>query len=194
MTVEYETLHNGVQRPKSWQTTAVDGRLRLRGKLRAAGDYLIDPPMHIDADGQWKAMLAIPAREPFVYYAVLRMGGTANEIIWLGLLDESSWSSRGIRVKPRWEDTDGDGIQDLVFITVVITRGPSGGIVFKPPEIVAAFKLDRPGGVLRPETLPKDCGITPWNPPNQAPVSLDQKTDLESVFRKLLPVPEPAPR
>jgi hypothetical protein len=195
-TVEYETLRDRSQRPKSWQTTVVDGRLRLLGKLPTSMD---EPPMDIDGDGRWEARVTIPAldadpKRPLVYHAVLRMGATANEIIWLGLVDDSSWRARGTRVFPKWEDTDGDGVQELVFITVVTVSSPSGGIVFKPPEIVASFKLDRPGGILRPETLPKDCGITQWNPPSHAPVSLDQEADLESVFRELLPVPKPAPQ
>ena len=192
-TVEYETLRDRSQRPKRWQTTVVDGRLRLLGKLPTS--YLDDPPMDIDGDGHWEASIGILASEaerkrPLVYLAVLRMGGTANEIIWLGLFDDSSWSARGIRLFPKWQDTDGDGVQELVFITVVTTRSPSGGIVFKPPETVASFKLDRPGGLLRPGTLPKDCGITPWNPPSNAPVRVDQVSELEPVFLQLLPVPE----
>lgn len=195
-TVEYETLRDRSQRPKSWQTTVVDGRLRLLGKLPTSMD---EPPMDIDGDGSWEARVTIPApdadpKRPLVYHAVLRMGATANEIIWLGVVDDSAWRARGIRVSSKWEDTDGDGVLELVFITVVTSRSPSGGFVFEPPEIVAAFKLDRPGGVLWPETLPKDCGITSWNPPSQAPVSLDQRADLESVFHGLLPVPEPAPQ
>ncbi len=195
-TVEYETLPDRSQRPKSWPTTVVDGRLKLLGKLPVGID---EPPMDIDGDGTWEARVTIPAPEAdlkrsLVYHAVLRMKATANELIWLGLVDDSSWRARGIRVFPKWEDTNGDGVQELVFITVVTTRGPSGGIVFKPPEIVALFKLDRPGGLLRPETLPKDCGITAWDPPNHAPVSVDQKADLQSVFHELLPVPEPAPK
>ena len=194
--LEYETLHGQSRVPKSWQTTVVDGRLALLGKLRASIDY---PPMDIDGDGTWEARVTVPASEgdpkrSLVYHAVLRMKAAANELIWLGLVDDSSWRSRGIRVYPKWEDTDGDGVQELVFITVATTRSPGGGIAFNPPEIIASFKLDRPGGVLRPQTLPKDCGITAWDPPSRAPVSLDQNADLQSVFHGLLPVPVPAPQ
>jgi hypothetical protein len=193
--VEYETLSDGSQRPKIGQTTVVDGRLRLLGKLPAD---IADPPMDIDGDGAWEARVSVLASEadpnqPLVYHAVLRMKASANELIWLGLLDDSSWRARGIRVSPVWQDADGDGVQELVFITVVTTRSPSGGIMSAPPEIVASFKLDRPGGVLRPDALPKDCGITAWTPPGGAPTRLDQTADLEYVFQELLPVPEPAP-
>jgi hypothetical protein len=190
-TVEYETLHDRSQRPKSGQTTVVDGHFRLLGKLPTSMDA---PPMDIDGDGRWEARVTMPASEAeqkqsLTYHAVLRMGPTANDIIWLGLADDSSWRARGIRVKPRWSDIDADGLQELEFITVAFAPGPSG-FAFKRPETVASFKLDHPGGLFRPLTLPPDCGITPWTPPPGDPPRVDQESDLEPVFRQLLPIPE----
>ncbi|MGD8453096.1 MAG: hypothetical protein PVJ57_14860 [Phycisphaerae bacterium] len=193
--VEIEILSDGSRHPTRWQTTIVDGRLRLLGKLSTGID---EPPMDLDGDGRWEvrvgALVSEPASDAFVgYYAVLRLGASANEIIWLGLYDDSAWRARKIRVYPRWQDTDGDDVQELVFITVVITRSATGGIAFQPPQIVASFKLDHPGGMMWPASMPADCGITSWDPPGGAPVCVEQDADLGALFRELLPLPESSP-
>jgi hypothetical protein len=128
------------------------------------------------------------AQQDFVWWVVLRLGDEHNEIVWVGLMDESIWHSRRIRLKPIWRDEDGDGRDEFVFITVETARTAKGGIVFKPSQTVAVFEWDEPGGMLLPKLLPDESGITLWTPRNGIPVQVDQDTDLEPLVRELLPV------
>lgn len=189
---QYESLPTGAQLIRRWQTSVLDSEFRILGTVPTGIDV---PPMDIDGDGFWEVRIGAPAAEAtksriLAYDAVVRMKPSGNEIIWLGLDDDNSWRARGIRIYPIWSDTNGDGMQELVFITVTGGATASGEYVFKPPQIVASFEVDRPGGLLRPDRLPADCGITSWTPPNDAPVRLDPTVALDQQFHDLLPVPD----
>ena len=136
----------------------------------------------------WKSARTEDAQQDISWWVVVRLGDEHNEIVWAGLLDKSVWHSRRMRLRPIWRDEDGDGRDEFVFITVETARTAKGGIVFKPPQTVAVFEWDEPGGMLLPKQLPDDSGITLWTPPNGIPVQVDQKTDLEPLVRELLPV------
>ncbi|NOX59549.1 MAG: hypothetical protein GXP29_11930, partial [Planctomycetes bacterium] len=86
-------------------------------------------------------------------------------------------------------DTDGDGTYELVFAQTLPSRRPLPGVAAKPLPILAEFALDRASGLLRTRVLTDGCGITPWDPPSDAPVQLEQTAKLEDVFLKLLPPP-----
>ena len=127
------------------------------------------------------------AQQNFVWWVVLRLGHELNEILWVGLMDESVWHSRRMRLKPIWRDEDGDGQDEFVFITVETARTPAGGIVFKQPQTIAVFEWTSPGGILRTRLLPDDCGIVPRNPQGSVPVRVDQTTDLDPLVHEFLP-------
>ncbi|MCH7720180.1 MAG: hypothetical protein IH988_04215 [Planctomycetes bacterium] len=186
----------GATRAK-WQVTVADHNLAVRGVV--AGFWLsVLPPADTDGDGSCEVVKDIgpppdDAQQDIVWWVVLRIGDEHNEIVWVGLLDESIWTSRRIRLSPIWRDEDGDGRDEFVFVTVEATRTAKGGIAFKPPRTVAVFEWDEAGGILLPKQLPNDAGITLWTPPNGKSVQVEQDTDLEPLVRELLPVVEPEP-
>lgn len=195
--VEFETYSDGSRREVARQVFVVGAKLELLGQLQVSQVYVQFPPIDLDNDGRYELhtrahcdVASIPAHEPIFYKAVLRLHPGGNELIWLGIVDYRAWYSRGIRIESNWQDEDGDGVQDLAFITVKTKPMPSGEIGFEPPVTVASFKLDRPGGLLRPLKLPEDGCIIPWDPPDDAPIWLEQDADLEAVFRERLPIPD----
>jgi len=173
-----------------------DQHLRLQGTVRSE-EGIAAPPGDMDGDGRWEIVLRyspIPEEDPDVRYlrgwTVVRLGSANNEIVWLGMTDCNLWSSRGARVKPIWRDEDGDGQKELVFVTVVTVNLPGRRIGFKPPQTVAVFEWDAPGGVLRPRLLPTDCGVVSWKPTESGPVEVAWDVELEPLLRQLHPVPE----
>lgn len=186
---EYVPLGDGSKLPK-WQVTVADHNLTVGGVI--AKDRLSLPPADRDGDGLCEVVVEIgppqdDAEQDFVWWVVLRLGDEYNEIVWLGLMDESIWHSRRIRPKPIWRDEDGDGQDEFTFITVETARTPAGGIVFKPPRTIAVFEWTSPGGVLRTRLLPDDSGILLWSPDGRVPMRTDQATDLHPLVRDLLP-------
>ncbi|NOX58997.1 MAG: hypothetical protein GXP29_09095 [Planctomycetes bacterium] len=186
------------ERAERFTQTFVDGNLRLLGKFVVTEDRYTEielPPMDIDGDGHWEVRVTCPAIVDVGcaavpdYLAVMRMGPAANEIVWLGIVDERARDTTKTRVKATWRDTDGDGMHELVFVEVVPVRTSSWDFTFHSPETIAEFALDRASGLLRTRVLTDGCGITPWDPPSDAPVKLDQTAKLEDVFFKLLPPP-----
>ena len=187
----YEVDHlNDQSTLAKWQLTLADSTLRVRGVI--AGDRLYgQPPLDIGGDGAWEVLVeAAPTglrmTRDITYWAVLRLRARSNELVWLGLVDGSKWAGSRARVKPIWRDGE-NGTKELAFITVIVTAVPGGGLVFKPPNTVAVFKPEGADGLLRPKLLPGGCGITPWNPPSDAPVRVNPLAELEPVFRQLLP-------
>ena len=179
------------------QVPIADSDLRVRG-IVAGQPYHGQPPVDSDGDGAWEILVEgapsePPATKDLTYWGVLRLGARANELVWLGLSEGGGWAGKGARLKPVWREGRG-GRKELAFITVAAIRAPQGGLAFKAPETIAVFEAEGGSGLLRPRLLPDDCGITPWNPPNDAPVTLDQRADLELAFRELLPVPQAQPR
>lgn len=182
-------LADGSWLPK-WQVKVADRHLVVKGTI--AGDWLSTPPADADGDGSCEVLkeyypdLEGPQKN-LRWWSVVRLCEEDNEIIWAGVIDTSIWRSRQTRLKPIWQDTDGDGKDELMFITVETARTPKGGVVFKPPQTVAVFEWTSSGGILRTRFLPDDCGICPWNPPGSVPVRLDQTADLDPLVRELLP-------
>lgn len=181
--------------PIVWEITVTNAHLEVKGVI--VGHSLSTPPVDADGDGFCEIVMEVwvPPIKPegnFVWWIVLRLGDEYNEIVCLALKDRGVWHSRNIRPKPVWRDEDGDGQDEFVFITVETARTASGGIVFKPPQTIAVFKWDKPGGMLFPELLPDDAGIVAWTPPNGQPVRVEPDADLEQIVRKLLPVGEQA--
>jgi hypothetical protein len=175
--------------------TLADGKFRIKGVVRDNVKYWAQPPIGLAGDGKWAILAEVHPtdldvkKNDLTYFAVLRLCDGFNEVVWLGLLDDAKGRAAGARVKPVWREGNEKGTKELAFITVVATRGPQGGIVFKTPENVAVFKLDSEHGLLASKLLPDDCGIVAWRPPNNAPVRVDQLAELEPLFRKLLPIP-----
>jgi hypothetical protein len=95
-----------------------------------------------------------------------------------------------VRVRPFWRDEDGDGRQELVFVTRTYIKLPNGDVGLKPPETVAVFAWDRPGGVLRPRLLPPNGSFVSWTPPDGTPVKVAQESQLDPILRKLCPLPD----
>lgn len=185
----YMSLEDG-STLRQWQVVVADHDLVVRGVI--TGDRLPLPPADSDGDGLCEVVkeigtLRYDAQQNIVWWAVLRLGDERNEIVWVGLIDESVWRSRQTRLRPIWLDTDGDGVDELVFITVEIAQTPDGRVVFKPPQTVAVFEWTAPGGILRTRLLPDDCGILPWSPEGSVPMRVDQATDLDLLVRELLP-------
>lgn len=187
---EYVPLGDGSKLPK-WQVTVANHNLTVRGVI--AKDRLsLLPPADRDTDGLCEVVMEIgppqdDVQQDFVWWVVLRLGNEHNEIVWIGLMDESIWHSRRIRLKPIWRDEDGDGQDEFVFITVETVRTPVGGIIFKPPETIAVFEWTSPGGVLRTRLLHDDSGIRIWSPDGRVPMRVDQETDLVPLVRELMP-------
>ncbi len=180
-----------------WRTTFVDHDFDLVGSIGAMQRPLLTPAEDIDGDGRWELVLEFQAtpwensKSPNVKrLAVVRIGKDDNQIAWIGLIDADWWSRKLTRIKPIWRDEDGDGVKELVFVTVVYKRLPQGGAGFDPPTTVAIFEWDRPGGVLRPRSLPEDAGIISWTPFQSEPVRAEIDADIESLLAKLLPLPE----
>jgi len=191
--LETVTIHKGMTQVKRWQAVVLDGHFRYLGRLSVAGAGLA---MDIDGDDCWEVCVCTSATGGVTgmsnrNYAVLRMRPTYNELIWLGWLSENSRSPLLARlVQPTWQDLDEDGTQELVFTAKMLaTRSSAGKNAVQVPQVVASFRLDRPGGIMVPLRLPEDCGITAWQPPDDAPVKLEPLADLDAVFRELMAAP-----
>ncbi len=186
-------LEDGSTLP-NWKVTVADHNLTVRGFIAADRPFLLTPADR-DGDSLCEVVMEIAAtkddaQQDHVWWVVLRLGTEHNEILWVGLMDESVWHSRGMRLKPIWRDEDGDGMGEFVFITVETTRTPAGGLVFKPLQTIAVFEWSAPGGILRTLSLASDSGITPWSPGGREPIRVDQTADLAPLVHELLPAPE----
>lgn len=184
-------LGPGSYRPM-WQVKVADRHLVVKGVI--AGDRLSVPPVDADGDGSCEVVKEFypdrdEPRKDLRWWTVVRLGAEDNEIVWAGVMDIGIWHSRQIRLKPIWRDTDGDGMDELLFITVETFRTPEG-IGFKPSRTIAVFEWTAPGGILRTRLLPDDCGIRPWNPENGVSMRVGQETDLDPIVRELLSVSE----
>lgn len=174
------------------QVTVADRQLKVRGMIGA--DRLSSPPDDPDGDGRCEVVLRFDLRGDngqliIRRWAVVRLGKEINEIIWVGLADANAWGVRRAAVRPIWRDEDGDGIREFVFTTLEIFRRPQAEWGFKPPNTVAVFAWDAPGGMLHPRSMPDDGSILSWTPPEKGPVKVEQDADLDPLLRKLLPVP-----
>lgn len=176
-----------------WRTTFADHNSDFVGSIGTIQRPRVAPAQDIDGDGLWEIVLqfqATPWANPngpdVKRWAVVRLGQDYNEIVWIGLSDFLLWSQKSTRIKPIWRDEDGDGVKELVFVTVVFRRLPQGGVGFDPPNTVAVFEWDRAGGVLLPRSLPQDSGIITWTPPGAKPLRVEQDADIESVLADLL--------
>ena len=179
-----------------WEHWAVvaDHQLVVKGILATdlylMGLTMLAPHGDADGDGRWEVLVQWLTPEDMKRdtdtYAVVRLGPRANQIAWLGRLNDSAWNARRIRVKPIWRDEDGDDRKELVFVTVEIVPvtqqtifGPQRSVACKPPETVAVFEWESPGGVLRPRMLPPDSGVAPWQPPKGGPLEVDRNEHLQ---------------
>ena len=177
--------------------TLVDHKFDLLGEAGVNRTVIVAQPGDRDGDGRWELVFELSATPWQDYpnrdvqrWAVIRLGDDHNEIAWIGLSDHLFWSQKSTRIKPIWRDEDGDGVKELVFVTVVFKRLPQGGVGFDPPSTVAVFEWDRSGGVLQPRSLPEDAGIISWTPFQSEPVRAEIDADIESLLAKLLPLPE----
>ena len=177
--------------------TLVDHNFDLLGTAGIRRTAMVAQPGDSDGDGRWELVFELGATPWQDYqtqdvqrWAVIRLGYDHNEIAWIGLSDHLLWSQKSTRIKPIWRDEDGDGIDELVFVTVVVKRLPQGDLGFELPKAVAVFEWDRPGGVLQPRSLPEDAGIISWTPAEEEPVRAEIDADIESLLSELLPVPQ----
>lgn len=180
-----------------WRTTFADHNFDFVGSIGTIQRPLVAPAQDIDGDGRREIVLECRATpwpdaksRNVTRWAVIRLADNHNQIAWIGLSDFLLWSRKSTRLKPIWRDEDGDGVDELVFVTVVLKRQPQGGVGFDPPRTVAVFEWDRAGGVIQPRSLPSDSGIITWSPPGAEPVRVERDADIESVLADLLPVPD----
>lgn len=176
-----------------------DQHLCLQGRVKSESAMISmeSPPGDMDGDGYWEIVFEyypLPDEDPVVRdlrgWVVVRLGSSNNEIVWLGLIDANLWGNRGARVKPIWRDEDGDGLKELIFVTVETVRLPGRRIGFKPPRTVAVFEWDAPGSMLSPRSLPADCGVSSCELSPRGPVKVALDVELAPLLRRLHPIPE----
>ncbi|HEV8694078.1 MAG TPA: hypothetical protein VGQ93_07840 [Lysobacter sp.] len=175
-------------------THIADERLREQGSLRGIEPEW--PPVDADGDGQWEVFcesFGVPLdslkQRDVRRWAVIRLGVASNQVAWVGLVDGNAWSSRRARLKPIWRDEDGDGVPELVFVTLVINLKPPRTITLQAPQTVAVFAWDHRGGVLGERTPAADQSVIAWDPP-LAPVEVPIGADMQRILEELLRVPE----
>jgi hypothetical protein len=171
-------------------TVVADLDLIVRGEIEGHS-YIFLPPDDRDGDGRCEIVMKMveaesEASQDLVWWVVARILDGRNEIVWVGLVDEDFWHSRSIRPKPIWRDEDGDGREELVFITVETVRTKNGGIIFKPPEAIAVFEWASSGGILRTKLLSADSHLIPWRPAEPVPLLVEQDADLEQLVREFV--------
>lgn len=174
-------------RPQS-RVKVADRHLALQGVIAVA--WLSGPPTDADGDGSCEVikMHFVDRQRDIRLWTVVRLGEEDNEIVWAGVINLGTWHSRQIRLKPIWRDTDGDGLDELVFVTVERFRTQRGEVAFKPSRTIAVFEWTAPGGTLQPRLLPDDCGIRQWSREDGVPMRVSQDADLDTIVRELLSV------
>ncbi len=120
------------------------------------------------------------------YWAVVRLGGEANELVGLVALVRSV-SAGSVVEAPTWRDEDEDGTLEFVFVPVLLTSAVQTS---SRGEAVAVFEWTEPGGVLRPRVVPDDGNMLVWTPADGRPHRFPADKLVDEVCQELLPVPE----
>ncbi|HUU98407.1 MAG TPA: hypothetical protein VM487_21955 [Phycisphaerae bacterium] len=161
---------------------------RLRSQAMTGDPQAL--PGDWDQDGSIEVMpFAIAAAERgywSVYWAVVRLGGKANELVGLVAIG-SSTAGGAIQATPGWPDEHDDGTFEWVFATM---PRPSADGTTSCAEAIAIFEWTEPGGVLRPRVLPDDGSMLIWTPASGRPYPFPADKLVDEVCQELLPVPE----
>jgi hypothetical protein len=173
-------------------TIVADRDLDYRGLLRSNAMSWLPQALPADWDqgGAVEVTLfAIPTGEPSYfcqYWAVIRLGGEANELVGLvALVGSVSAGSAG--AIPIWRAEDEDGPLEFVFVPMSLT---SAGWPNLRGEAVAVFEWTAPGGVLRPRVVPDDGSMLVWTPADGRPYRFPVDKLVDDICQELLPVPE----
>jgi len=155
------------------------------------------PAGDMDGDGKWE--LVVGSTPTTVYgnigtsprpaarqnrFAVIRLGPEYNEVVWAGLVNSSIPEDKETRIVPLFRDEDGDGIQELVFVTKKKLPRPQQG--YEPVETLAVFAWDRPGGSLRPRFVAPQSGLVAWTPPEFPPPRVPRDRALDGAISQAL--------
>lgn len=182
----------------------VDHHLKYRGRLRLIRSGTRAPPGDMDGDGNWEVILApswtsvgrLPPPRPEGglgpnrprAHTVIRLGQEHNEIVWAGSAYEVLPGPPGTRIVPIRRDEDGDGIDELVFVTKRARTWPLLG--FEPPKTLAVFEWDRPGGILRARYVAPGSGLISWVPPESLPLTVAPNRPIDRVILDFMMNPE----
>jgi len=173
-------------------TIVADRDLDYQGMLRSKAMTLHPQALPADWDqgGAVEVTLfAFATAEPSYfceYWAVVRLGGEANELVGLVALVPSV-PAGSVGATPIWRAEDEDGTLEFVFVPVSLT---SAGWPSPRGEAVAVFEWTEPGGVLRPRIVPDDGSMLVWMPPSGRPYRFPPDRLVDEVCQELLPVPE----
>jgi hypothetical protein len=151
-----------------------DAQLKPQGFIRSDDLYVSDCPWHelrcppgdYDADGFLEVLVCYPccahAEGDVLCYAVLRLHDECNEVVWCGGVDWDVWPGKE-QLWPVLRRNERTGLADLAFVDLKVIRHADGSHNVAPPNIVALFEWDAPGGSLRPVLLPDRGGIFYWD-------------------------------
>jgi hypothetical protein len=173
-------------------TMVADRDLEHRGLLRSNAMSWLPQALPGDWDNGGAVevtVFAIATGEPNYfcqYWAVIRLGGEANELVGLVALVRSVPAGSAGAI-PIWRAEDEDGPLEFVFVPTSLT---SAGWPNLRGEAVAVFEWTEPGGVLRPRVVPDDGSMLVWTPPDGRPYRFPADKLVDEVCRELLPVPK----
>lgn len=160
----------------AWTTSSADAD--HAGCLEVVSEWPVTPP----SDNPNAAI----AR-----WVVLRLHAAHNEVLGIVTADLTPGRAAGrSAVVSTWRDEDGDGLEELVFLSFVRGRLPSGTMGLLPPNVVAVFGWSAPGGALRPRQMPTDGTFVAWAPPDGQPVRTFPQEQLQPLLDTLVPLPE----
>jgi hypothetical protein len=190
-----ERLPTGTSLGHEQRYAVVNANLDLVGVIVGSSLPLLPTPGDRDADGCIETVTScIPdignLSRSAGLWATARLGPDSNEVAALVLVDYTPWRAAKVWIRPEWGSQNADGRQELLFLAWSPGRLPSGRMGFLPPETLAVFEWNHPGGVLRPTLLPNDGSFLVWTLPDGKPYPFSPDECVDDVARKLLPIPD----
>jgi len=190
-----EGLPTGTSLGHERRYAVVNANLDLVGAIVGSSLPRLPTPGDRDADGCIETVtscipdIANPTRSARMW-ATVRLGPATNAVAGIVLVDYTPWRAARVWIRPEWGDEDADGRQELLLLAWPRGRLPSGRMGFLPPETLAVFEWNHPGGILRPKTVPNDGFFLVWTPPDGKPYPFSPDECVDDVARKLLPIPD----